>query len=64
MQLKLSDDYILQITRSSSGIPDHETIELSAMFPQAQRPRWQRLAQLTVTEPQAIAIARAISPQP
>lgn len=62
MQLKLSDDYILQITRTDSGIPDHVTVELEAMFPQAQKPRWQRLAQVTVTEPQALAIARAIAP--
>ena len=62
MELKLSGDYILKIESLDSGIPDHRTVELSAMYPLAQTPRWQRLTQLTVTEPQAIAIARAISP--
>ncbi len=60
MELKLSEDYILSITTKPSGIPDHQTVELSAMYPLAQKPRWQRLAQITVTEPQRIAIGNAI----
>lgn len=52
----------LKITRQPSGIPDHETLTLSQCFPLAHKPHYETIAQLTVTNEQAIAIARAISP--
>ena len=60
MELKLSGDMILKITRQPSGIPDYETITLSQCFPMAQSPRYETIMQLTVTRAQALAIADAI----
>lgn len=42
--------------------PGKSSVELFQCFPEAQRPRWQRILQLTLTKEEAQALSDAIAP--
>ncbi len=59
MRLKRGKNYELEAKVEQYG-PDAFSFELHQLFPEAQRPRWQRLIQLNLTQEEAHDLGRLL----